>query len=100
MTYEYQCRVQILIVPLDKFLIILLGLLTAVCIELSTNILPRGFLVLLLPVKGSRYNNRRDAGGNPRVYRLFVHLSIAIHFQIAPIPAAVGWIRRIWHLRL
>jgi hypothetical protein len=37
---------------LDKLLIILLGLLTVVCVELSTNILPRGLRVLLLPVQG------------------------------------------------
>ena len=51
-TYEYECRIQILVMLLHEFLIILLGLLAIIFIELGTEILLRQHAALLLSVRG------------------------------------------------
>ena len=51
MTYEYQSRVQILVMPLHEFLVILLGLLAVTLVELGTEILLWQLPVLFLSVR-------------------------------------------------
>jgi hypothetical protein len=51
-TYEYQSRVQILVMLLHELLIVLLGLLTIMLVELGTEILLRQPPVLFLSVRG------------------------------------------------
>jgi len=60
-TYEYQCRVQILFVLLHEFLVVLLGLLPVMLIELGTEILLGQLLDLFPSVRGVNDGGRRDA---------------------------------------
>ena len=52
MTYEYECRVQILVVLLHEVLIILLCLLAITFVELGAEIFLRQRRVLSLSVRG------------------------------------------------
>jgi len=59
-TYEYECRVQILVVLLHKFLIVLLGLLAIMLIEFGTEIFLGQLSILFISVQGVN-GGRRDA---------------------------------------
>jgi len=58
-TYEYECRVQILVILLHEFLIVILGLLAVMFIEFGAEILWQ--TPVLLSVRRVNDGGKRDA---------------------------------------
>jgi hypothetical protein len=80
-TYEYQCRVQILVILLDELLIVLLGLIAIVFIELGTEIFWRQ-----LPVRFASVRVNDDGRRNRK-------LSLPIRWTSAwfPVPTPLQY---------
>jgi len=51
-TYEYQCRVKILVMLLHEVFVVLLGLLVVMLVEFGAEILLRKFPILFLSGQG------------------------------------------------
>jgi len=60
-TYEYQRRVQILVMLLHEVLVVLLGLLAIMLVELGAEVLLWKLPILLLSARGVNNGGRRDA---------------------------------------
>ena len=77
-TYEYECRVQILVMLLHKLLIVLLGLLAILFIKLGTEILLGQPPVLFLSVRWVNDGDRRNANQNLPIRLMSVLFPISI----------------------
>ena len=90
-TYEYQCRVQILVILLHESLVVLLGLLTVKFVESSAEILLRRLRVPLLSVRGVNDGGQRDTKPSLPIYRTptWFPASISPHHS-SMIPATIG----------
>ena len=66
-TYEYECRVQILVMLLHEVLVVLLGLLVIMLVELGAEVLLWKLPILFLSVRGVNDGGRRDAKLSPPI---------------------------------
>ena len=88
MTYEYQCRVQILFIFLHEFLVVHLGLLAIMFIELGAEILLRKLPALFLPVRGVNDGGRRNAKLNLHIRRVSVWFPTSISLPYSSVILA------------